>query len=60
MLLVWRVVQAHSDEDEEDEERPDNFHQELELQHTHMKEKMHSMTAGIPLSSTSQEDLILD
>lgn len=34
MLLVWRVVQPHGDEDEEDEERPDDFHEELELQHT--------------------------
>ena len=31
MLFVWRVVQPHGDEDEEDEKRPDNLHQELKL-----------------------------
>lgn len=34
MLLVGRVVQPHRDEDEEDEEGPDDFRQELELKHT--------------------------
>lgn len=35
MLLVWRVVEPHCDENEEDEEGPEDFHQELELKHTH-------------------------
>lgn len=35
MLLIGGVVEPHSDEDEEDEERPDDLHQQLELKHTH-------------------------
>lgn len=31
MLLVGRVAEAHSDEDEEDEEGPDDLSQQLKL-----------------------------
>lgn len=42
MLLIWRVVKPHSDEDEEDEQGPDDLYQELKLQwvtHTHTQRR---------------------
>lgn len=31
MLFIWRVAQSHSNQDEEDKERPNNLNQQLEL-----------------------------
>lgn len=54
VLLIWRVVQPHSDEDEKDEQGPDDLHQELQLQwviesihtqtHTHTSTHAHART----------------
>lgn len=44
MLLIWRIVQPHGDEDEEDQERPDNLHQELKLRDRKRQEVRSAMT----------------
>lgn len=44
MLLIWRIVQPHGDEDEEDQERPDDLHQELKLRDGKRQEVMSAMT----------------
>lgn len=44
MLLIWRIVQPHGDEDKEDQEWPDDFHEELKLRDGKRQEVMSTMT----------------
>lgn len=55
MLLIWRVVQPHGDEDEEDQERPHDLHQELKLRDRRRREAVSAMATIthmlVPLSA---------